>query len=204
MNFNGMNALPSTETLRLFLAISIPEAVRSELRRLQQELRPLLPPRVVRWANPEQFHLTLKFLGNVPAADTAALSEAARAVCAAAPPLRLRAQNAGFFPNELSPRVFWVDIKSQDNLLLELQQKLERATGRFGEKQEARNFAAHVTLARLGKLRRPEEAGKFAERALTDKIFGEWTAREVELVRSQLSPSGAVHTAFAAFKTKYE
>lgn len=104
---------------RLFLAFQIPETVRIELRRLQIELQPLLPPRAVRWTKPEQFHLTLKFLGNVPTGELAALSDAVRPLCIAAPPFHLRASGTGFFPNHSSPRIFWVDIQNSDGRLQE-------------------------------------------------------------------------------------
>jgi RNA 2',3'-cyclic 3'-phosphodiesterase len=191
----------SREHLRLFLAILIPKTVRAELRRVQLELQKLLPPRAARWARPEQFHLTLKFLGNVPAKDVDALRETVRAICAAAPPMRLRAQGTGFFPDAFSPRVFWVDIKNPDGLLLRLQQQLETATERFAEKQEAKKFMAHLTLARFEKLNR-RDAENFAARAQTDKIFGEWTAQEVELIQSRLLPSGALHAILDTFKAK--
>lgn len=196
-----MADLNPTETLRLFLAISIPETVRDELRLLQLELQPLLPACAVRWARVDQFHLTLKFLGNVSARDIPALTEAVRAVCADSPPLCLRAQSVGFFPNDFSPRVFWVDIKSKDGLLLQLQQHLEAAVGRFAEKQEAKKFAAHITLARFEKLAR-RDVERFASRALTDRIFGEWTAKEVELIQSKLQPAGAIHAILDKFGTK--
>src|SRR5580698_9457733 len=109
----------STGTLRLFIAIPIPEVVRTVLRRLQLDLQPQLPPKAAHWTKPEQFHLTLKFLGNVPAAHIDALSETVRAVCATTPPMRLRAEDTGFFLNNRSPRVFWVDIKSVEGLLME-------------------------------------------------------------------------------------
>jgi 2'-5' RNA ligase len=176
--------------IRLFLAISIPENVRSELRRLQLELQPLLPPRAVRWTKSEQFHLTLKFLGNVPSADIDALRRAARAVCDAAPPMRLRAKGAGFFPNARSPRVFWVDIKSVDGLLAEFQRRLESAVQSFAEKQDAKEFTAHVTLARFEKIR-SRDTEKLAAAIAVGKSFGEWTAQEVQLIRSSLQPSGA-------------
>lgn len=192
-----------TETLRLFLAIQIPEKVKAELRRLQDELNPLLPKEGVRWAKPEQFHLTLKFLGNVPASDVDALTEAARTVCAATPPMPLRAEDVGFFPNPVAPRVFWVEIKSTNQLLQAFQQQLEAAVGTFAEKQEAKTFAAHVTLARFEKFQRGA-LEKFMSRARADKLFGEWTAREVELVQSKLLPSGAVHAPVAVFRTKNE
>jgi len=175
------------QTLRLFLAIPIPETVKAKLGKLQLESEPLLPPRAVRWTQPEQFHLTLKFLGNVPVADTAALSEAARAVCLAAPPLR----------------VFWVDIKSVDGRLMEFQRQLEAAVERFAEKQEAKKFTAHVTLARFEKLGK-RDAEKWMARLRKGQNFGEWMAREVELLQSTLSPSGAIHAIFDKFKTKNE
>lgn len=191
------------EKLRLFLAIQIPGPVKAELQRFQDELRPLLPREGVRWANPGQFHLTLKFLGDVPAGDVDALTEAARAVCAATPPLRLRVEGVGFFPNSFAPRVFWVDIKSTNKLVHTLQQQLEAAVGRFAEKEEAKKFAAHVTLARFEKLRRGA-LEKFISRLEMGRFFGEWTASEVELVQSKLLPSGAVHAPLAVFRTKNE
>lgn len=189
------------ETLRLFLAIPIPETVRKELHRLQLELQPLLPARAVRWARADQFHLTLKFLGNVSATDVPALTEAARAICDGSPPMHLQAQSVGFFPNNFSPRVFWVDIKSKDGLLLKLQQRLEAAVERFAEKKETKKFTAHITLVRFEKLAR-RDAEKFASHALTDKAFGEWTAKEVELIKSKLQPAGAIHAILETFSTK--
>jgi RNA 2',3'-cyclic 3'-phosphodiesterase len=187
--------------LRLFLAMAIPEDVRAELRRWQQELQPLLPPHAVRWTKPEQFHLTLKFLGNVSAADVPALREAARAVCATASPFHFRAEGVGFFPDHFSPRVFWVDIKNPDGRLPEFQHQLEAAVERFAEKEEPKKFTAHVTLARFEKLPRAE-AEKFAARAQTDKAFGEWTAKEVQLMESKLTQAGALHAILDVFRTK--
>jgi RNA 2',3'-cyclic 3'-phosphodiesterase len=198
-----MPAIPMNrkETLRLFLAIAVPEAVKAELRRLQQELQPLLPSQAVRWTRPEQFHLTLKFLGNVPAENVEVLSKAAREVCSSMLPLRLRAEGTGFFPNDFSPRVFWVEIKSGGRELLALQQQLEAAVERFAEKSEAKKFAAHVTLARFERLRR-NAVEKFIMRARADKQFGEWTAKEIILVQSQLMPTGALHAILGTFRTK--
>lgn len=190
------------ETLRLFLAIAIPEPVREELRRLQRDLQPLLPPRLVRWARPEQFHLTLKFLGNVPARDVVALREAARNVSNAARPFRLRAEGVGFFPGKSSPRVFWVEIKNRDGSLLEFQRDLEAAVRPFGEK-DGNRFTAHVTLARFQKLpRRAVET--VCARATEGRFFGEWEAQEAELIESRLQPAGALHAILETFRMKSE
>jgi RNA 2',3'-cyclic 3'-phosphodiesterase len=183
------------------LAIEIPEEIRAEFCRLQHKLQPLLPPRAVRWTKPEQFHLTLKFLGNIPAADTAALSSAVRSVCDTAPPMRLRAEGVGVFPDIRSPRVFWADIKSVDGLLMDFQRRLESAVQPFAEKEEAKKFTAHVTLARFEKLHRGETE-KLKGAIAIGKTFGEWTALEVQLIKSSLQPSGALHVILQQFTTK--
>ena len=73
---------PSTETLRLFAAIAIPERVREEMARIQGELRPLTAPGDVRWTKPEQLHLTLNFFGDVPANAVEALKKSMAEACA--------------------------------------------------------------------------------------------------------------------------
>ena len=197
----SQSAIGAGDVLRLFLAIDLPETVRAELLRVQDQLRPLLPPRAARWTKPEQFHLTLKFLGNVPAADTAALSRAVHAVCDLAASMRLRAEGAGFFPDVRSPRVFWVDIKSVDGRLMEFQRQLELSVKPFAEKEEAKKFTAHVTLARFEKLR-SRDTDKLKAATAIGKTFGEWTAEEVLLIKSSLQPSGALHVILETFSTK--
>ncbi len=193
--------MPEVSVLRLFVAIPLPDNVRAGLRQWQLELQPLLPPRAVRWTKPEQFHLTLKFLGSVPVADTDALRHAIRTVCQGARPMRLRAEGAGFFPHARSPRVLWVDIKSVDGFLMEFQRQLELCIQRFAEKEEDKNFTAHVTVARFEKLR-SRETEKLITAITVSKTFGEWTAAEVKLIKSSLAPSGALHATFDTFKTK--
>jgi RNA 2',3'-cyclic 3'-phosphodiesterase len=89
----------SIAALRLFVAIPIPEPVRDEIIRVQQELQPLVPRDVVRWTRPDQFHLTLRFLGDVAADGIEDLKKSVGAVCRNAEPLSLRAAGVGFFPN---------------------------------------------------------------------------------------------------------
>src|ERR1017187_8799658 len=136
----------STEKLRLFVAIPMPEAVRNEITGIQQELQRLVPPAAVRWTKPEQFHLTFRFLGNVPLERVAALQEAVNAVCRGSPALRLRAQGVGFFPNTRSPRVIWAGVNDGDGRLADLQKKIEAAVQPFTQGPGAERFAGHVTI----------------------------------------------------------
>jgi len=194
-----MTGEDSTERCRLFVAIPVPDAVRNEMIRVQRELQPLAPAGAIRWARPDQFHLTLRFLGDVPSARVTALQEAVRAVCPGASALRLCAQGVGFFPNARSPRVIWARIKDDDRLA-ELQKKIQTAVHPFSTGPGGEHFAGHVTLGRFKQFKR-QETGKLAACAETmkDRVFGEWTAGEIEVIRSELSPAGARHTVLAAF-----
>ena len=191
----------SNRWLRLFVAISMPEAVRDKVLSSQQELQRLVPRDAIRWTNPGQFHLTLRFLGDVPVERVPALQEAVKAVCAGAPALRLRAQGIGFFPDARSPRVIWTAVNDGAGRLAELQKKIEFAVQPFTPQPAAEKFAGHVTLGRVKFLKRPEiEKLATHAQAVSDRLFGEWTANEVELMRSELLPTGAQHTLLTALR----
>ena len=191
----------STEKLRSFIAISIPEPVRDEIIHVQRELQPLAPQGAARWTRPDQFHLTLRFLGDVPAAGLGKLKESVNAVCRSARPLALRAEGIGFFPNPHSPRVVWVGIDDQAGLLVDLQKRIEIVVRPFIAEPGAEHFAGHATLGRLKNLK-PPDARKLAAHAQTvkDRTFGEWTADKIEIIRSELSQAGARHTTLATFR----
>lgn len=197
-------ALPtenSSSHLRLFVAIVLPEAVRNEILRAQRELQPLVPRVAARWTRPDQFHLTLRFLGNVPTDAIEDLKRSVGAVCRNTPPLSLRAQGVGFFPNPRSHRIVWVAINDGEGHLVDLQQRIEMAVGPFSPEAGEKNFAGHVTLGRL-KNPKPSVSRGLAARAqlFENQIFGNWTAEEVEIIRSELSCGGARYTPLAGFR----
>ena len=89
----------STEKLRLFVAIPMPETVRNEITGIQQELQRLVSRDAVRWTKPEQFHLTLRFLGDVPVERVTGVAGSHRAVCSRQSGALLCAHEASaFFP----------------------------------------------------------------------------------------------------------
>ena len=187
--------------LRLFVALPVPEAVKAEMQFAQEELRRALRAGGASWTRPEQFHLTLKFLGDVDAARVGELTGALRAVCAGFGPMKLRAEGMGFFPDARIPRVLWAGIRDTANRLPELQQAVERATAGHASRRGEKKFCGHVTLGRIKNIRRSEAealvklAGQMAAR-----VFGDWEAGAVELMRSELQPAGARHTCLASLR----
>jgi RNA 2',3'-cyclic 3'-phosphodiesterase len=192
------DAVAST-TYRLFVALPIPGPVKAEIERVQVELRRALPDHSARWTKREQFHLTLRFLGNVRAQRVPELVNAARAACRNFPPLKLRAERVGCFPDLRFPRVVWVWVHDETNRLLTFQKAVERATADFAETSAEEDFTGHVTIARTKNIKRPqaEILAKLAQ-GMAESFFGEWIADGIEIMRSELAPAGARHSCLAA------
>lgn len=185
--------------LRLFVAITIPERVRNEMIAVQRELKPLALGDV-RWTSAEQLHLTLKFLGGVPASSVETVKQSLAESCAGVQPFHLRARGIGLFPNERQPRVVWVGFEGDKNGLMALQMRVEQRLAPFAEKPGAEKFLAHATLGRFQKYRRHKTENLLPRaRALASHVFGEWRVEEAALFRSELSPDGARHTKVAVF-----
>jgi 2'-5' RNA ligase len=184
---------------RLFVAVAVPDDVKAKLAAVQADLRRVLPDHNVRWARPEQFHLTLRFLGDVAAARAEALAEAIRASCGGFDVLQMRAERIGCFPERGYPRVVWVGVRDQANQLPRLQQLVEAATKDFTSEPGAERFTGHLTLARIKGIKRSEaEALSKAAAEMADRSFGQWTAYQIDLMRSELLPQGAQHSSLAS------
>jgi 2'-5' RNA ligase len=190
--------MADTEQFRLFVAVTVPESVKAKMEEAQAELRRVLPQRSVRWARREQFHLTLRFLGDVEAARVEALGEAIRAACRGFGALPLRAERVGFFPDMRYPRVAWVGVQDQAEQLPRLHQTVEAVTESFTTEAKEERFTGHITLARIKGIKRSEaEALGKAAAGMADRVFGQWTAYHIDLMRSKLLPQGARHSTIA-------
>lgn len=191
-----MLALPAQ--IRSFISIALDPAVAREITRLQHRIEEIPPRETVRWIPAEQLHLTLKFLGNIPGSLVEELSSSLRAICEQYSPLRLRAEGLGCFPNARNPRVIWIGLQGDLQALEQLQEEIERASSRWAEKEEPRRFSPHLTIGRVREnaWREARQIGAILETAAAPTL-GAWSAGEVCLMRSQLSPQGAVHTPLA-------
>ena len=175
--------------MRLFIAIAIPDEIRDAYASLLRELRGIAPQ--VKWVRAENLHVTLKFLGETPAAKLEALQRALEAV-RLPESVRLAFRGLGFFLNEKRPRVFWAGMEASSNLKT-LAADMDQAVHRLGFPLEQRPFAPHLTLARFqppGMLPKLQEA----IRAKSAEDFGSLTATHFHLIESKLKPAGAEYT----------
>lgn len=125
--------------LRLFVGINFPPELKLRLSLLCAGVAG------ARWVDPGNFHLTLRFIGEI-AEDTAGdIDEALSRIKAARFPLQLA--GTGVFGGR-RPHALWVGVERHPELV-RLRDKVEQAVTRAGLEPEQRKFAPHVTLARL-------------------------------------------------------
>lgn len=181
---------------RLFIAIAIPTAVKAELGRVQRELRDVLPQNSASWTKLENLHLTLLFLGDVNADRIPELAQSFRAAVNGFGELALSCERLGAFPDLRSPRVVWAGVHDTEGKLPQLAQRVNEAVASFAARPPENAFTGHITLARPkpGKGTADGRLIEFIEAAAARR-FGQWRANEVELIRSELSPSGSRYTA---------
>jgi len=124
---------------RLFTAIEIPRRIGERLSLMRGGLSG------ARWIDPENYHLTLRFIGDVDMVEAEAAAEALARVHR--PPLTIRF--AGIGPLGTRKQHAVVALVGEDKPLMELQAEQERVLRRTGLAPEARRYTPHVTLARL-------------------------------------------------------
>jgi 2'-5' RNA ligase len=180
--------------VRLFLAIDLPAPVRAAIGELEERLRRSCPG--WRWVRPDGIHLTLRFLGEVAAADEARQRETWRRAIEGHPELRFHVGGLGVFPGGSRPRVLWVGVEdtSETRALASLAAALEKAARDLGFEPENRPFRAHLTLARAEREGRPVAPPPGAAPIARDVV-----AEEVILFRSELGPGGARYSRIETF-----
>lgn len=186
---------------RLFIALDLAIPVVEQLAVFQEELQELLADREgvrVRWTNPENIHLTMKFLGDTEDALVPMLRETLSDLVKPLFPFEVEAKGVGFFPSPKKPRVIWSGFDEQSAEVLSLlQQALERDLEELGFEKENRKFRPHVTLGRVKSRNKPDFT-EFADQ-INDRSFGKSYIKDVILYESKLSSAGPTYTVIDRF-----
>ncbi|MBE9505270.1 MAG: RNA 2',3'-cyclic phosphodiesterase [Chloroflexi bacterium] len=183
------------EGVRVFVAIELPDNVKRGLGSIIEGLRQRSHA-PVKWVSADGIHLTLKFLGEIPAPRVEEVKKAVTTACIGTPPMRLEIDTLGGFPDTAQPRVVWAGLSGDIEVLSRLAARVDLALAELGYARESRPFVPHLTVARV----RPE-ASRQAKSELGAAVLaaalpeGLWfDAGAVSLMRSQLRPQGALYT----------
>ena len=186
--------------MRCFIAIDIGEKIRSALSDLQQQLQDGVDVKKgdANWVNPDNIHLTLKFLGEIKDEKVAEVCNIVKAAAGRNKSFELDIESVGHFGGR-SPKVLWVGTGKGEENLLELQEDIEKSLALAGWPEEAREFAGHLTLCRI---RKPAAGIKLAQVSEDYKDFklGTMLADSVSVYQSELKPSGPIYTLLGNYK----
>ena len=185
--------------MRLFVALQIPSDVREQIASLIKELRQDSPQSSgdsPKWIRPQNLHVTLKFIGEVPAENLAPIRNALAHI----PPgkqIALEFRGLGFFPNEQNPRVLWMGIADSSNVKT-FAASIDLALEHVGIPREHRAFQPHLTLARFASCG-PNAKLRASIARNWARGFGSLRAKDFHLMESKLKSSGAEYTTVQSF-----
>ncbi len=188
------------EQIRAFVAVELPEDLRRELERIQDSLKSTGVADHVRWVKPAGIHLTLKFLGDVPASTITEIVHAVTQGSKGIGPFTIRLSGLGCFPSNSRPNVIWVGVEGDTEPLILLQSAVEDRLSVLGYPQERRSYTPHLTLGRVARDVAASERRRLGDSIAEQDVgsLGEMQVCEVCLVKSELLPSGARYTRLAA------
>lgn len=183
--------------IRSFLAFDIPDEVRKNLAKVIADFRE--KERAVKWANPENMHVTLKFFGSVE--EDLLLGEISNRIESVVrghgPPV-LRCEGIGVFPNWKYPRVFWAGFSGETEKTVNLQKAIESTLSPLKLREDRREFRLHLTIGRA--------KGALKKSPLIDLVeklgpvgFGEVRVDKLVLYKSVLTKAGPVYTPLKEF-----
>lgn len=179
--------------MRLFVAIELAAPVRSILRKAQDVLRRRCSE--VRWVPPEQLHLTLKFLGEVPDARVKGVTDAMAHAAAGTRPFEIRVDKVGCFPPRGPVRIVQAGAEDNSGALVVCVELLEEHMERVRFPREQRPFRPHITLGRLREDRSADRVRSVAEAYPLAAVSQFVTS--VTMMSSILSPRGSTYSAIA-------
>lgn len=154
----------------------------------------------INWVKPENFHLTLKFIGKTSEAQIFQVKESLTEIAARLFPFSYQLKGIGYFGLKKEPHVVWVGVEGGDNLKY-LQKLIDRSMVDFGFEAEKMDYKPHLTLARIKSL---SDVATFHKTILPfqDKHFQEELVQGITFFESRLTQEGAVYLPIAEYNLK--
>lgn len=153
---------------RLFAAIKIHTSARYIS--LFNEISSSLRHERIKWVEPENMHLTLKFFGETDDAKIPSICQALKTAVARSKPFTLKISNTGIFGSHYDPKIIWFGIEQQDELE-NLARNIFTELAKCGWEADRQNFVPHLTIGRIKELK---------DKPLFQKIIGKYNTVEIQ------------------------
>ncbi|WP_010480009.1 RNA 2',3'-cyclic phosphodiesterase [Thermococcus zilligii] len=181
--------------MRAFIAVEVSEEVRENLVKAQERIGNKAAR--IKFVERENFHVTLKFLGEIDNATAEEVKKALAEIARRHKKHRVRVKGVGVFPNPNYVRVIWAGIENDEGLR-GMAADVEKEMGKLGFKKE-NDFVAHITIGRVNFVKDKLELA-MALKDLASEDFGEFEVNAIELKKSTLTPKGPIYETVARFE----
>lgn len=185
-----------SEPFRLFIATPIPSNLKHALHQHCLHLQTLLP--FQKWIHPDDYHITLKFLGDTPDAKIVDITQQLQAIAVQCPSYSLSLGDLGAFGPPQSPQILWAGLQGDVDSLTRMQQRIEQQLTTIGFPVEERAFRPHLTIARRYAGKQPFNRQLLPTIQKTEQIRLPWSEQKIVLYRSHLNRS-PMYEAIARF-----
>ncbi len=184
-------------TLRTFLAIELPVAVRQAIVREAQRVAHALAAHSdgLSWVRPDMLHVTVKFFGETPESQMDGIRQAVGRAVSTRPSFDIAIEGGGAFPDRRAPRVLWAGIGGDVDTLAALVECVGKSVVPLGFPQEGKPFHPHLTLARVRRAYRDVGSTLGVAGIFTTPVAcGRVPVERVALFKSDRRPGGSVYT----------
>jgi len=182
-------------SIRSFISLNIDSSLISRLKLIQDDIRIMLKDHKVKWENPDKFHMTLRFLGDIEESNITEISAELGSVMLGFDNIRMTASGIGFFPNQKRPNVVFIDLTEEGNFSEQLVNEIDNKLNRFGFKPD-KKFVPHVTV---GRFRRENRKGLHEQINVNVEPI-EIIFDSFYLMKSVLKPGGSVYEVLQEYK----
>ncbi len=173
------------QTTRCFVAVPLESSTAHTVKKLINTLDSSAPK--VRWVQPDQLHITLKFLGELDNLLLPQVCDILQVACAKVEPFSISLAGVGAFPVGKPPRVVWAKVSDGSEPLQVLFASLDEALVDIGISREGRAFTPHLTLGRVG---RGADTGGLLEVLESQEFQSQFPADAVHLYSSTRERKG--------------
>ena len=183
--------------MRAFLALDLSAETRAKLGQVQAALKTETVH--VKWVDPDQMHLTLRFFVDLQPEQQSNLQRAMTEVARRSAVFTYKVRGVGFFASGDRLKVLWCGVDDPAGRLAALQKTVEQSLAPLKLAREERPFRAHLTLGRLKDPTREPQLVQ-ALKAMTNLEAGVERPDRIRLYQSTLMPEGPIYRVLAEWR----
>lgn len=190
MNNGGVN-------MRTFVAFEFDSLLKARIALIQDKLRKSSTNG--RWTHTDNFHLTLKFLGETSIEQCEKIEEQLASILDSFNTIKLSLDEIGYFPGDTEIRVLWLGLKGNIEALQQLNNYIEDSMVKLGYKRERRKFNPHITLGRNIVLK--DNFNMLKEKVVEDCEYS-FTLSKISFIESQLLNGKRIYTPLKSYSLR--